>query len=102
MKVSGYRLTPHALKDLDEIADYSLANWGERQTEFYLSNLERRFEWLGKHPQAGRPRDDIGAGYCSYRQGSHLIFYIVENSTVAIIGVPHGAMDIDAFFDTPS
>jgi toxin ParE1/3/4 len=99
--VSGYRLTPRALRDLDHIADYSLVRWGEVQTETYLSDLAKRFEWLSKNPRAGRPRDEIGAGYRSYRQGSHLIFYIIDNGLIAIIGVPHGPMDIDAFFDTP-
>ena len=43
-------------------------------------------------------RDDVGQGYRSYRQGSHLIFYIVENGVLAIIGIPHGSMDVDAYF----
>jgi toxin ParE1/3/4 len=85
--LSGYRLTPRALKDLDQIADYTLAQWGEHQMEKYLSNLATRFQWLSQNPGVGRLRDEVGQGYRSYRQGSHLIFYIVENDVVAIIGV---------------
>ena len=98
--MTGYRLTPRALKDLDQIADYTLAQWGERQTEKYLSEMATRFRWLSQNPGAGRLRDEIDHGYRSYRQGSHLIFYIVENDVVAIIGVPHGSMDIDAYFQS--
>ena len=99
--MSVYRLTPRALRDLDQIADYTLAHWGDRQVETYLNALVKRFEWLAKHPNAGRVRDDIGQGYRSYREGSHLIFYVVERGIVAIIGVPHGSMDIEAFFQSP-
>jgi toxin ParE1/3/4 len=98
--LSSYNLTPRALGDLDQIADYTLNQWGERQAEIYLNALAKRFEWLAKNPNAGRIRDEIGPGYKSYREGSHLIFYIVERGVVAIIGVPHGSMDIEAFFQS--
>lgn len=99
--MSGYRLTPRALRDIDQIADYTLIQWGEGQARNYLEALAKRFEWLGENPSAGRIRDEISQGYRSYREGSHLIFYIVEQHVVAIIGVPHGSMDIEAFFQSP-
>lgn len=58
--MSRYRLTARALKDLDQIADYTLAQWGERQTEKYLSDMAARFEWLGDNPGAGRVRERPG------------------------------------------
>lgn len=99
--MSSYGLTPRALRDLDQIADYTLAKWGDRQAEIYLDALVKRFEWLARNPDAGRSRDDVDHGYRSYREGSHLIFYVVEQGVVAIIGVPHGSMDIEAFFQSP-
>lgn len=97
-----YRLAPRALKDLDQIADFTLATWGERQAEKHLSDMAKRFDWLGKNPGAGRLREEIGEGYRSYRQGSHLIFYIVDGDMIAIIGIPHGSVDVDAFFESPA
>ena len=99
--MNRYRVTPRALKDLDAIADYTLATWGARQTEKYLAELDKSFQWLADHPGVGRARTEIAEGFRSYPHGSHVIFYIVEADAVAIIGVPHGAMDIDAYFDTP-
>jgi len=99
--VSRYRLTPRALRDLDAIADYTLANWGERQTEKYLEELEQRFCWLARNPGAGRSRDEIGASYKSWPHGAHVIFYLIEAGEVAIIGVPHGSMDAEAYFKAP-
>jgi toxin ParE1/3/4 len=94
-----FRLTPRALRDLDAIADYTLSRWGERQAAKYVVELEQRFVWLAAHPHAGRARDEIGEGYRSYPHGAHVIFYISLGAEIAIIGVPHGAMDVEAYFD---
>ena len=92
------QVTPRALADLDAIADYTLATWGERQAEKYLFELKQRFQWLADHPRAGRKRDEVGHGFRSYPHGSHVIFYLIEPDWVAIIGVPHGSMDTEAYF----
>lgn len=94
-----FRVTPRALKDLDAIADYTLQTWGERQTEKYLSDIEARFRALAEHPYLGRARDEVGPGYRSHPHGAHVIFYLITPDGVSIIGVPHGAMDIDAYFE---
>lgn len=99
--MSRYRLTPRALRDLDHITDYTLATWGERQAEKYLAELDQRFRWLAQNPKAGRPRDEGGEGYRSFPHSAHVIFYLIDGEGVAIIGVPHGAMDIEAYFDAP-
>jgi toxin ParE1/3/4 len=96
-----FRVTPRALADLDVIAEYTLATWGERQTEKYLSELKQRFQWLADHPRAGRSRGEVGEGFRSYPHGSHVIFYLIERDYIAIIGVPHGSMDIEAYFKQP-
>ena len=90
----GYRLTPRAAADLDAIADYTLERWGVAQLENYLRSLNRRFEWLADNPLAGRERNDINPGYRSYPQGSHIVFYVVSDEFVDIIGIPHRSMDI--------
>lgn len=97
--MSVYRFTARALLDLDAIADYSLAAWGERQTTKYLTELDQRFRWLAQNPHVGRARDDVREGYRSYPHGKHVIFYVIIGADIAIIGVPHGAMDIEAYFE---
>jgi toxin ParE1/3/4 len=100
--MSRYRLTPRAVRDIDQITDYTLATWGERQTEKYLAELDQRFRWLAQNPKAGRARDEVGEGYRSFPHNAHVIFYLIDKDGVAIIGVPHGAMDIEAYFEPPS
>jgi toxin ParE1/3/4 len=94
--VARYQLTPRALQDLDSIADYSLARWGANQTEAYLRQIAGRFQWLAENPSVGRARDDVADGYRSFPEGKHVIFYLVKTDEIAIIGVPHAAMDVTA------
>jgi len=89
-----FRLTPRAAADLDEIADYTMAEWGPVQMGDYLRSLDRRFDWLAQNPFAGRERNDVHPGYRSFPEGSHVIFYIVSDENVDIIGIPHKSMDI--------
>lgn len=89
-----FRLTPRAVADLNAIADYTIANWGEDQSEDYLRFLNSRFEWLAGNSLAGRERNDVHTGYRCFPQGSHVIFYMVNDGHVDIIGIPHKSMDI--------
>ncbi|MEM7767695.1 MAG: type II toxin-antitoxin system RelE/ParE family toxin [Pseudomonadota bacterium] len=93
------RLTPRVVHELDDIADYSLAEWGEAHTRQYMAQLDARFEWLARSPGRGRNAGYVSPGLRRYRQGAHLIFYREIDGGIEIIGVPHASMDIDAYFD---
>jgi len=54
-----FRLTARAVADLDEIADYTMEEWGPAQMGDYLRSLNKRFDWLARNPLAGRQRYDI-------------------------------------------
>jgi toxin ParE1/3/4 len=98
--VSVARVTPRALADLDAIAGWSLRQWGDARTEIYLRDLADRFDWLAANPQLGRDRAEVGAGYRSFPQGRHVVFYVAVPEGIAIIGVPHQAMDVADYFDS--
>lgn len=95
--MASYRLTPRALSDLDAIADYSLEHWGPKQTQASLEKIADRFQWLADNPNLGRNRDDVAEGYRGFPEGKHVIFYIIVPEAIAIIGVPHAAMDITTY-----
>jgi len=96
--VSSYKLTPRAVSDLDAIADYSLEHWGAAQTQSYLEQMTARFQWLADNPGTGRQRDDVAEGYRSFPEGKHVIFYVVLADGIAVIGLPHAAMDLSSLF----
>lgn len=99
--MSGYVVTPRAQADLDRIYAYSVETWGEARARLYIEALVSRFAWLTAQPTLGRTRDEISRGYRSFPQGSHVIFYMIDADDVFIIGVPHMAMDIEAYFEGP-
>lgn len=96
--MTDYRITPRAGEDLRSIGRYTGKHWGKDQRNRYLKELGKRFQWLANDPQHGKCRDEIAAGYYSYPQGQHVIFYLVREQGIDVIGIPHKAMDIQAYF----
>ena len=93
--MAEFNLTPRALQDLDAIADYSLERWGSERTREYINALVARMEWLAENPDLGRERNDVASGYRCFGEGQHLVFYVKEQNSISIIGVPHASMDIE-------
>lgn len=69
-----FRVTPRALKDLENIGRYTLERWGAKQRNEYLRAIDKRFAWLAENPLLGKHRPDIEHGFYCFPQGSHLIF----------------------------
>jgi toxin ParE1/3/4 len=88
------KLTACAQDDLEQIADYSVANWGQRQADFYLEQLEKAFYSLLENPYLGKSRDDIKVGYRSLLIEKHLIFYRLINEQLEIMRILHCRMDV--------
>lgn len=83
-----YCIRALAKADLESIWLYTYEQWGEIQADTYLKALIQRFKWLSKNPRLGKSRDDIKQGYFCFPEGMHLIFYIVKNNQIEIIGIP--------------
>jgi toxin ParE1/3/4 len=96
---ANFRITPRAQDDLKSIGRYTLRKWGKKQRDLYLHDLDKRFQWLADQPQIGKERPDIKDGYYCFSQGSHLIFYIIHQDNIDIIGIPHKSMDIVNYFN---
>ena len=79
---------------------FLMKRWGKEQRNLYLRDLEKRFLWLSEHPNLGKQRLDIAKGYYSYPQGEHVIFYLIGNGHIDIIGIPHKKMDILSYFSS--
>lgn len=94
-----YRLTLDAKEDIKEIWFYSVASWGEKRAEIYVSQLEAQFEKLADNPKSGRDRSEINKAYRSMPSGKHVIFYMINGDCIDIIGIPHCSMDILQYFE---
>lgn len=93
-----FRVTHRAKKDLINIAKYTERTWGKVQRNQYLKNLENRFNWLSNYPFSGKHRAEIHKLYYSYPQGQHVVFYLISENAIDIIGIPHKDMDIIGYF----
>ena len=92
MKVQ-YRLSKSAEKDLIDIWDYTVLNWGVLQAENYLKKLESRFIYLISNPTLGQIRSDLLENLYSYHESHHFIYYRIELGKILIARVLHERMD---------
>jgi toxin ParE1/3/4 len=96
-----YALRQLARADLEAIWIYTVEQWGVEQAERYLHGVFDCFEELAANPRLGRDRDDVKAGYRSFPQGRHVVFYLIASEGIEVIGVVHQSADVDARFGAP-
>jgi toxin ParE1/3/4 len=87
-----YKLRQEAIEDLKEIGGYPLKNHGKNQRHIYLQGIKKRFESLADMPLMGRPRNEIKEGYYSRDYNKHIIFYLIQESYIEVLGVLHETM----------
>lgn len=95
-----YFIAPLAKTDLENIKAYTINEWGLDQAVNYLTNFEKRFEWLVENPELGKNRDDIIASLRSFPEGKHIVFYRISGNDIEIVGVPHQTQDPHHHFDS--
>lgn len=87
-----YKLYQEAIEDLKEIGRYTLKNYGKNQRNIYLQGINKRFESLADMPLMGRPRNEIKEGYYSSDYKKHIIFYLIQENHIEVLGVLHETM----------
>lgn len=92
-----YELSKEADKDLDELFDYTVEQFGMDQAIRYVSSFERVFERLCSQPKSGRLRVEIRKGLRSVSPISHTVFYRNMENRIRIVRVLHSSRDIIKF-----
>lgn len=98
MSEKTYILSEIADKDLEDIFDYTLNEFGFNQAETYLLEIEEIFQNLFLNPRLGKKRDEIKKGLYSFPKDNHVIFYRILDHHIRIVRVLHGSRDIPKFF----
>lgn len=88
-------VSPRAQADIDDIWEYTVRRWGERQAEAYIGLIKEGVDAIAENPAVGRPCDDVRPGYRRYLVGSHVLFYRVRTDDVAVIRILHQRMDVE-------
>jgi len=98
MSKEFYILSEIADKDLEDIFDYTMDEFGFDQAEKYLLEIEEIFQGLVLNPQSGKKRDEIKQGLYSFPKDNHIIFYRISDNHIRIVRVLHGSRDISKHF----
>lgn len=86
-------IAPAAINDLKDIYQYGLRQWGQAQSESYLTTIKNQFWLLTQQPLMGTERNELLPEARNLPIESHILFYRVTVNTVEIIRVLHGRQD---------
>ena len=87
-------ITPAAKNDLKEIYQYGLRQWGQAQSDSYLTAVKDQFWSLTEHSLMGVECRELLPDTRSLIIHSHTIFYRVTTGKVEIIRVLHSRQDV--------
>ncbi|MGC4106862.1 MAG: type II toxin-antitoxin system RelE/ParE family toxin [Thermomicrobiales bacterium] len=90
------RMSPDALRDLEDILAYSLLTWGETQMRGYAQRLHRGIARIARFPEIGRLRPELGTGVRTLPVEGHIVIYTVRAEIVIVIRLLSHFQDLDA------
>jgi toxin ParE1/3/4 len=88
----SFHVHEKAERDLEQIFDYSVEQFGFVRAEEYIYKIEQVFRALAESPQLGRRFDPDVKRYLQYPVESHCVFYAVTVDGVDIFRVLHQSM----------
>ena len=94
-----FAISHEAKKDLRSIGLYTQRKWGKKQRRKYLSALWNKFQFLFDNPLVCRERKELNRPVRIYRQGNHLIIYVIRDESILIVRVLHTSMDIELLLE---
>ena len=91
--MADYRFSDKAERDLEDIIDYTLQQWGPAQAHAYIDGLETRVQLLADNPDLGTKREALFEGLLSFPHESHILYYLKQAHGITILRVLHQSMD---------
>lgn len=93
--MAKFYLSNKAVDDLNDIWDYTVNTWSEKQAENYYLLLMNSCQELANKPNLGKSYDAVEKNVLGIKTGEHLIFYqIVSQKEIEVVRILHGMMDI--------
>jgi len=91
--MAKYRLSRDARKDIKDIADYSIDNFGRARASRYRDSLFSAIETIADHPEVGTNFSHIRPETRRLAHESHVIYYRITPSGIFVQRILHGAQD---------
>ncbi len=93
--MAKFYLSNKAVDDLNDIWDYTVNTWSEKQAENYYLLLMNSCQELANKPNLGKSYDAVEKNVLGFKTGEHLIFYqIVSQKEIEVVRILHGMMDV--------
>ena len=90
-----YELTRRAVSDLNEIWQYTVNNWSEKQADRYYNMLLDICQEIADNPELGRTYDEIIPELFGVKANRHIIFYRkMRGRPIEITRILHERMDL--------
>jgi plasmid stabilization system protein ParE len=89
------RLSADTERDLDEILDYSIGNWGVHVASRYRDGMSRTLRNLCMKPDLGRPVTGK-PGILKHTYRRHIIFFKYDVEALLVLRIVHGARSFDS------
>jgi toxin ParE1/3/4 len=94
MALKPFRLSPQAMRDLEEIWFYTFDTWSRAQADRYHHSLMAEIGALATGIREGRP-DTVRPGLMKRPCGSHVIWYRDLADRIDVIRILHSAQDVE-------
>jgi toxin ParE1/3/4 len=92
-----FRLSPRAETDIAAIHNY-IALDNATAADRFVGELFDLFHALGRNPEIGQLRPELRPNLRSFSHGNYVVFYYSADDSSEIVGVVHGARDIETMF----
>lgn len=86
-------ISAEAISDLDNIGEYTAAEWSPAQAIAYLEGIDRLMELLCRQPEMGRLRPEFRRPVRMHPYRSHTLFYRSDERSVTIVRILHARSD---------
>lgn len=93
--MSNFEISKLALKDIDDIWEYTAEQWSIQQANKYYNEIFEVIQELCINLEIGKPIDEIKRGHRRVNFRSHMIIYKMEKEIIYIGRVLHQKMDIE-------
>lgn len=93
--MAEYKLTNKAVKDLNQIWEYTIYKWSEQQADSYYNLLLDSCQNIADNPSLGKNYDGVKKELFGVKTNRHIIFYRrIPNAYVEITRILHERMDL--------
>jgi toxin ParE1/3/4 len=86
-------LRPAAEQDIEDIADYTIDQWGHEQARKYVGELRRATDALATSALRYPLYDQVHPGLRRKRSGMHHIYYLATKDHVEVLNIIHMSRD---------